>query len=112
MAVWDTTEFTEADLADLQFVARGSSGPIYRATQVTLDRTVVVKVIDTADAPARARREARLMGRLSWHSYVLALHGVTTLRDGSPALVMEYAAGGSLADVVERDGPLLSLIHI
>jgi hypothetical protein len=106
MAVWDTTEFTEADLADLEFVARGSSGPIYRATQVTLDRTVVVKVIDTADAPARARREARLMGRLSWHSHVLSLHGVTTLRDGSPALVMEYAAGGSLADVVERDGPL------
>jgi hypothetical protein len=96
------------DLDDIDFLGRGSSGSVYRATQRSLGRTVAVKVFRrfADDETGRVISEAKAQAGLSWHANVVSLYsqGVTT--DGFPYLVMEYAPGGSLQDRVRDHGPL------
>lgn len=93
-----------------ELIGRGGHATVYRACDPELHRTVAVKVLAPApDRDRTARRapaEARALAALSGVSHVLALHahGVTT-RD-EDYLVLEYAPGGSVADRVQRSGPL------
>ncbi len=97
------------DFEDIDYLGRGSSGVVYRATQRSLGRTVAVKVFrrfaedETAD---RVLAEARAQAQLSWHSNVVSLYGQGMTSDGFPYLIMEYAPGGSLASRVRDRGPL------
>jgi tRNA A-37 threonylcarbamoyl transferase component Bud32 len=62
---------------------------------------------EIANNPVIRRRfdqEARAMARLH-HPHILAIHDVGD-DDARPYLVMDFAAGGSLADRVAQDGPL------
>jgi len=105
----DITALVGDDLGDLEFVARGGSAAVYRATQRSLGRRVAVKVFDSIDLRGdRALTEARAQAAMSWHANVVTLFGTTTVADGSPALVMEFAPGGSLADRVDTSGQLTS----
>lgn len=109
MTAWGSVaELLGDDLDDIEFVGRGSSGSVYRATQRSLGRTVAVKVFrrfadDEAD---RVLSEARAQAELSWHGNVVSLYDQGTTPDGFPYLVMEYAPGGSLQDRVRDRGPL------
>ena len=103
----DITALVGDDLGDLEFVARGGSAAVYRATQRSLGRRVAVKVFDSIDLRGdRALTEARAQAAMSWHANVVTLLGTTTVADGSPALVMEFAPGGSLAERVDASGQL------
>src|SRR3954452_24369487 len=88
--------------SDLTQVAKGGFGVVYRARQERFDRVVAVKVLDITDLDDRERvrfdRECRVMGSLSWHPNVVALHDSGITGDGHPFLVMEYLEAGSLAD--------------
>jgi hypothetical protein len=91
----------------------GGMATVYRATDLRLDRQVALKVLVanlSADAQFAARfdREARAMASFS-HPNVAAVYDVepgdpTTGRE--PFYVMEFCAGGSLADRLRASGRL------
>ncbi|MDD7969077.1 serine/threonine-protein kinase [Actinomycetospora lemnae] len=94
-------------------VGRGGSGSVWRAHDELLDREVAVKrlhggqALDAARARVlrdRAHREGRVAARLH-HPRLAGIHDMTEL-DGDVCLVMEYIAAPSLADVLDREGPL------
>jgi hypothetical protein len=75
----DITALVGDDLGDLEFVARGGSAAVYRATQRSLGRRVAVKVFDSIDLRGdRALTEARAQAAMSWHANVVTLFGTTT----------------------------------
>ena len=83
----------------------GGMGVVYRAADLSLRRTVAIKTLPRV-SPMRAERlrdEARTMARLQ-HPHLATIHGVETWR-GTPLLVVEFLAGGTLADRL-RTGPL------
>jgi hypothetical protein len=83
----------------------GGMGVVYLARDLTLGRDVALKTLPRrgADAIARLRDEARAMAALN-HAALATIYGLEFWR-GTPVLVVEYFAGGTLADRVAR-GPL------
>lgn len=108
MAAFDVAgDIAGEDLDEVEFVASGGSGTVYRAVQRSLGRVVALKVLHGIDLrDARTSREARVQAEMSWHANVITLYGTTTLSGGSTGLVMEFAPGGSLTDRIARTGPL------
>jgi eukaryotic-like serine/threonine-protein kinase len=89
-------------------IGRGGTGDIYRATDATLGRTVAIKVLGAryaADEAMRRRftREALAAARLSGEPNTVTIYDVGECNE-RPYLVMEYLSGGSLADLLRREG--------
>jgi eukaryotic-like serine/threonine-protein kinase len=90
-------------------VAAGGMAEVWRARDTQLDRDVAVKLLHPhllPDAVSRARlaAEARAAAALN-HPAIVEVYDVDA--DGeSPALVMEYVSGSSLAARLAADGPL------
>lgn len=89
-------------------IGRGAMGEIYCATDTALGRPVAVKLLArryAEDVAIRARftREALAAARLSSAPHVVTIYDVGEWC-GRPYIVMEYLRGGSLADVLARDG--------
>ena len=97
----------------------GGMGEVYRARDTRLERTVAIKVLNSAlvaspDVKARFEREARAISQLN-HPNICTLHDIgcasPTVAGGPPALppvdflVMEFIDGESLTDRLRR-GPL------
>ena len=90
-------------------IGRGGMGTVYRATDLSLNKTVALKVV-SADLGAdpkfvdRFRVEAQALGRLDHPGIVRVL----AFREHDPllVLVMEYVAGSSLAAFLSRHAPL------
>ncbi|WP_433265570.1 serine/threonine-protein kinase [Actinosynnema sp. CS-041913] len=97
-------------LADLTPLGQGGFATVYKARQVQLNRDVAVKidnrVLQTERDRRRFLREAHAAARLSGHPHVVSVHDADFTPQGTPYLVMELCAGGSLADLIRRDGPL------
>lgn len=96
---------------DLELVATGANGSVYRAVDEHIGRVVAIKVLDRVDTSSprnrdRFLREARAMGKLSGLPHIVDVYQATFTEDGAPCLVMPYMAGGSLADRMRLDGPL------
>ncbi len=93
----------------IALLGRGAMGTVWQAHDLTLERDVAIKLLNMPPgeedaASARVLREARAAGRLD-HPNAVRLHHVA--RDGSQiSIVMELLAGGSLSDLIERDGPM------
>src|SRR5579863_9003735 len=91
-------------------VGVGGMGRVYCAEQVTLGRTVAVKVVhphlvDDELAAARFLNEARAASRLS-HPHSVAIFDFGRTEQGQPYIVMEYLRGRDLARVAHDEGPL------
>jgi tRNA A-37 threonylcarbamoyl transferase component Bud32 len=93
----------------LKELGRGAMGAVYLAKQLSLDRQVALKVIQTqwANEPtfvARFMREAYAAAQLTHHNvvqiYDLSSSGSTNF------FSMEFVAGRSLADVLDQHGQL------
>ena len=85
-------------------------GEVYLAEHQLLKRPCAIKLIrpDRAGDPralARFEREVRTTARLS-HPNTVEIYDYGRTEDGTFYYVMEYLSGLSLADLVERHGPL------
>src|SRR5919112_110530 len=88
---------------------RGGMGVVYRATQLALDRTVALKLVNPVlvdDPVVRARfvREARSAASLE-HPNVIPIHHAGE-EDGLGYIVMRHVEGDDLRSLVRRTGPL------
>jgi serine/threonine protein kinase len=83
----------------------GGMGVAYLAQDDALGRPVALKTLPRVrpEAVEQLRREARAMARVS-HQALAAIHGLESWR-AVPVLVVEYLAGGTLADRL-RQGPM------
>ena len=88
-------------------IGRGGLGDVYRAVETATGATVAVKVLrdvsDSSLAWHRTRRELTALVALMGHRHVIGPIELIDHVDG-PALVMEYAAGGSVASAVTVSG--------
>lgn len=111
----DTVGLTEAATGDvlggryrlLELVGEGGMARVFRAQDLTLDRTVAVKVLrGSADVAARERawEETRVLANLSYHSLV-TLFDAHVAPTGQNYLVMEFIDGPTLRDRIAA-GPL------
>ncbi len=80
------------------FLARPHGGGPRRAIKV-------LRIVADPEMEARFKREARAMSRLR-HPNIVAVHELGCLRSGRLYFSMEYAAGGSLRDVLRKEGRL------
>ena len=88
----------------IQLLGRGAMGTVYLARQVSLDRLVAIKRIDSvwaqdAERVARFRREAETLARLN-HPSIVAVYDLRNSDDGLH-LVMEYVPGPSLHQLMQ-----------
>ena len=88
----------------------GGMGEVYLAEHQLLKRPCAVKLIRTDDATdpqalARFEDEVRLTATLS-HPNTVEIYDYGRAEDGTYYYVMEYLPGLSLAELVERYGPL------
>ncbi len=94
-------------LGDFEIVdelGRGGMGVVYRATQVSMQRPVALKLLPTfagldATAVARFRREAEAAGRLT-HPGIVPIYGVGE-QDGTHYYAMELIEGPNLDQLVQ-----------
>ena len=77
-------------------------GVVYLAFDAALERHVAIKALPQVSVTesVRLRREARAMAAFT-HPHLALIFGIESWR-GSPALVMEYLEGGTLADRLRR----------
>jgi len=94
----------------VSLIGSGGMGDVYLAEHQLMKRPVAIKLIrpsKAADKQALARfeREVRATAKLShWNTIEIFDYGRT--EDGTFYYVMEYLPGMSLADLIEKHGPL------
>jgi tRNA A-37 threonylcarbamoyl transferase component Bud32 len=91
-------------------LGKGGMGVVYLATQIGMDRKVVIKVMHRAlslnvTAVERFRREAQSVGRLN-HPNIVQVHMFGEVEDGALYIAMEYVEGRSLAEEMQRTGAM------
>jgi eukaryotic-like serine/threonine-protein kinase len=95
--------------AAVRHIASGGMASVWCAHDRALGRNVAIKLLaerfaDDEDANARFLREARAAARLSGHPNVVMIYDVgETEIDGRAFIVMEFLAGGTVADALRVD---------
>lgn len=94
----------------LEAIGEGAMGRVYKAHQMSLDKTVAIKVLHRhlANDPKIARRfhrEARAASRLS-HPNSLRIIDFGEDSDGTLYIAMEFLDGDDLLTLIEQDAPL------
>jgi serine/threonine-protein kinase len=96
----------------------GGMGAVYVAEQISLKRTVALKLLksELSSNPGLIRRfniEAELAAKLS-HPNTVTMFDFGQDADGTLFIVMEFVAGRSLRDLIQREAPLplARVIHI
>ncbi len=90
-------------------LGRGGMSTVYKAVQISLERTVAIKEIHpnfstSPELIARFEREARAVGQLS-HPCIVQIHDYIH-QDDTHFMVMEFIEGVNLKSAIERRGRL------
>jgi serine/threonine protein kinase/WD40 repeat protein len=93
----------------LEVIGRSGMGLVLKGFDPVLHRVVAIKVLVPelsylGSARLRFAREARAAASVA-HEHVVSIHPVDSAK-GIPYLVMQYVAGKSLQNRIERSGPL------
>jgi serine/threonine protein kinase/predicted ATPase len=109
------SRFKIADL-DRDLIGRGGMGDVYQGTDLQTGQTVAIKalrpevVFSDPNALARFRREGEALRQLNHPNIVQIVDALeaygATFGEAVHYLVMEYVPGGSLRDLLEREGRL------
>lgn len=87
-----------------KLLARGGMGEVYLAQDLTLGRTVAMKVLrsdlSTPEAARRMEKEARLLAQLE-HPNIVPLHDCGTLADGRFFVILRLIQGQTLTEYAE-----------
>jgi len=93
-------------LSDLTPGGSGGFSQVFRAIQTRYERVVAAKVLnfrlEAEGDRERFESECRAMGQLSDHPHIVPLYSTTYTDEGYPVIIMEYFAGGTLADRSRR----------
>ena len=101
---------TDRHLLQQELLAVGGMGEVYKAVWGETGQAVIVKRLKPdllASDPsllARFNREAELLRQLNHPNIVKILATITDPQD--PRLILEYVAGGTLRDLLDRQGKL------
>lgn len=94
---------------DAEVIGSGGFGIVYRAHQLAFGRVVAIKVLTSVglDETTRGRfeRECQAMGAVAGHPNIVTVYASGFDALGRPFLVMDYMAGGSLAQRLHARGP-------
>src|SRR5690349_9959497 len=93
----------------LSKLGEGGMGVVYKAVDVSLDRTVAIKSLSAElnknpSLEQRFRAEARAQANLN-HTNIATLYAFL-VEDGVAWMVMEYIEGETLHDLIQRRGPI------
>ncbi|GGM07001.1 hypothetical protein GCM10007977_005040 [Dactylosporangium sucinum] len=93
-----------------EFVASGGMGQVFRATDLTLHRTVAVKVLlpghmSNTEFGTRFRAEARIVASIG-HPGVVGVYDYGESPEGTLYLVMAFVDGKPLGERINREGTL------
>ncbi len=91
-------------------LGEGGMAVVYRAHQIQMERTVVIKVmqgwlLSNRNSVERFERECKLTAKLN-HPNIVSVYDVGLINGKEPYLVMEYIKGESLADKIHNSGAL------
>jgi serine/threonine protein kinase len=91
-------------------LGEGGMGRVYRATQLSLDKTVCLKVLrkevaKDSDTQARFQREARAASRLN-HPNSIQVMDFGATEEGELYLTMEFVKGRDLQQLLSKEYPL------
>ncbi len=107
MALLSGTRLRDYEIKSL--IGKGGMGEVYMAEDVNLGRKVAIKLLHTQNAadPNHLKRflnEAKVQARLV-HPNIVALHSFFE-EGGAYYLVMQYAPGITLSQLIRRTGPI------
>src|SRR5262249_50112587 len=88
-------------------LGKGGMGAVYLAWDPVLHRDIAIKVatrVEEEKAKKALLREARASSALRSENIVTIFDAGT--EGGTPYIAMEYVNGTTLADLIERDGPI------
>jgi serine/threonine protein kinase len=93
----------------LDYLGRGATGRVFKAMHTVMRRVVAIKVLSSNILAAGEdlylfRREIRAAAQLQ-HPNIIAAYDAEEAK-GAPFLVMEYAEGPNLQELLKKQGPL------
>jgi len=93
-----------------EVLGQGGFGTVYRARQVSFNRSVAVKVLAapalSEETKARFERECLAIGTLSGHPHIVTVYDSGLTSSGRAFIAMDYLKTGSIADRIRVRGPL------
>lgn len=93
-----------------EFIGEGGMAFVYRATHVTIEKPVVIKILQgrllaNEKSVQRFERECKVTAKIS-HPNVVSVFDVGLINGNQPYLVMEYIKGDSLRDKIDKEGSM------
>ena len=94
------------DYVLVRLLGRGGMGQVYEAEHIESGRRVALKMLTQPLGAARERflREGRLAASVS-HPHCVYVFGTEEIHD-TPAILMELVSGGTLSELVKRNGAM------